>query len=148
MTWKPHVTVAAIAQKKGKFLMVEELIDGRMVYNQPAGHLEPGETLVQAVIRETLEETAWHFRPDSITGIYQWHNKDSDTSFIRFCFAGDCLLHDEQRTLDTDINQAIWLSLEEIESKYAAMRSPMVMHCLRDYLDGCRQPLSILTGID
>ncbi len=148
MTRKPHVTVAAIAQKKGKFLMVEELIDGRMRYNQPAGHLEPGETLVAAVIRETLEETAWHFRPDSITGIYQWHNAENDTSYVRFCFAGACLQHDQQRPLDTDIHQAMWLSLEEIEDRSDALRSPMVLHCLRDYVHGCRQPLSILTGLE
>ncbi len=147
MTWKPHVTVAAIAQIQGKFLMVEEVIDGSIVYNQPAGHLEPGETLLQAVVRETLEETAWHFKPNAVTGIYQWHNNKSDTSFIRFCFSGDCLQHDQHRPLDSDIQQAVWLSMDDIEKRSRDLRSPMVLQCLRDYLNGNQQPLSILTGL-
>ena len=127
--------------------MVEEKIDGHRVYNQPAGHLEPGETLYQAVIRETLEETAWLFEPESLIGIYQWLNPSNNKSFMRFCFSGHCLEHDAQRTLDSDIERAVWLSLEAIQEREQSLRSPMVLQCIHDYLKGNTYPLTVLKGL-
>jgi len=147
MTWKPHVTVAAVIRRKNKFLMVEEKIDGHRVYNQPAGHLEPGETLLQAVIRETLEETAWLFEPQSLIGIYQWLNPHNNKSFMRFSFAGHCLEHDALRPLDTDIERAVWLSIEDIQEREQSLRSPMVLQCIHDYLKGNAYPLTVLKGL-
>ncbi len=144
MTWKPHLTVAAIIQNDDKFLMVEECIDGSMQYNQPAGHLEPGESLMDAVIRETLEETAWQFKPESLTGIYRWNNPANQRTFLRFSFTGPCLQHDSSRTLDADINQVHWMTLSDIEARSNALRSPMVLQSLHDFLNGTRYPLSIL----
>ena len=144
MTWKPHVTVAAIIQNDDKFLMVEECIDGAMRYNQPAGHLEPGESLTDAVIRETLEETAWHFKPASLTGIYRWNNPANNRTFLRFSFTGDCLNHDSSLKLDKDIHQVLWMTLADIEARSNALRSPMVLQSLYDFLNGTHYPLAIL----
>ena len=94
MTWKPHTTVAAIIERDNKFLMVEEKVQGMIVYNQPAGHLEPNESLYDAVIRETREETAWGFTPEALIGIYLWEQPDRNRSFMRFAFCGKCYDHD------------------------------------------------------
>ena len=110
MIWKPHVTVAAVVSKDNKYLMVEENCEGRVVYNQPAGHLEEGENLVDAVIRETLEETAWHIEPCAITGIYQWKHPDKEKTFLRVCFHAKLLDHDPSITLDDGIIRALWMS--------------------------------------
>lgn len=147
MRWKPHVTVAAVVENEGKFLMVEECIEGKMVLNQPAGHLEPGESLIQAVIRETLEETAWHFQPQYLIGIYRWARTEDD-AFLRFAFAGSCISHDKSRQLDPDIHQALWINRDTITLDSINLRSPMVMTCIQDYLQGRRYPLDILTSID
>ena len=90
MSWKPRVTVAVIAEQRGRFLMVEEHADGQIRFNQPAGHLEDRESLVDAVVRECLEETAWHFEPQALVGIYRWRNPDSDATFLRATFSGRC----------------------------------------------------------
>ena len=145
MTWKPHVTVAAIATLDNKFLMVEEKIEGKYVYNQPAGHLEPKESLLDAVIRETLEETSWVYKPEALIGIYRWCNPQNNITFLRFAFQGLCLDFDENRTLDPDIHRCLWMTIEELEACSASMRSPLVMQCVRDYLKGIRHPLDILT---
>lgn len=146
MTWKPHVTVAALIHQHNKFLLVEEIVDGQRVYNQPAGHLEPGETLEMAVIRETREETAWQFEPEYLTGIYQWDHPDKNKSFLRFCFAGQCLLHDENQTLDPDIEATAWLNLDEINQQSQHLRSPLVLRSIHDFLNGNRYPLDLLKG--
>jgi len=148
MTWKPHLTVATIVQNKDTFLMVEESIEGAMQYNQPAGHLEPGETLIDAAIRETLEETAWHVRPEALVGIYRWINPGNNKTFLRFSFSASCLQHDKQRTLDADINQALWMTLNDINTRSEAMRSPMVLQSLNDFIKGTRYPLSILKELE
>lgn len=145
--WRPHVTVAAIVENQGRFLMVEELSEGRKVYNQPAGHLEPNETLIEAVIRETLEESAYHFTPSALTGIYTYTSVRSGITYQRFCFTGTCHKHEPDRILDQDILQALWLSPEELTATPEKLRSPMVMRCIKDYLNGNRYDLDLLVEI-
>lgn len=144
MTWKPHLTVAAIIEQNSKFLMVEEHLQNRLYLNQPAGHLEPDEIIIDAVIRETLEETAFTFEPSHVTGIYQWCNPENNTTFIRFSFCGTALKHDPERTLDKEIVQAIWLTLDEIKARHNEHRSPMVLASIEDYLAGQRYSLDVL----
>lgn len=146
MTWKPHVTVAAIVMEQDKFLLVEEIIDGQVVYNQPAGHLEPEENLLQAVIRETREETAWLFEPEFLVGIYQWQKPATDKSFLRFCIAGRGVRHDSQQPLDADIERAVWLNYETIQDNTHRLRSPLVLRGINDYLKGQHHSLDVLKG--
>ena len=103
MTWKPHMTVAAMIENEGRFLLVQENVSGKSVLNQPAGHLEDDETLIEAVIRETLEETAWHFQPESVTGIYRWRHPEKQKTFMRVTFAGKGLYHNPDCQLDSCI---------------------------------------------
>ncbi|MEO5574172.1 MAG: NUDIX hydrolase [Gammaproteobacteria bacterium] len=147
MIWKPHVTVAALIERDGHFLMVEEEDNGRVVYNQPAGHLDEGESLAAAVVRETLEETAWHFQPQAVTGIYKWLNPLSDITYLRVCFTGACDGHDADRPLDRGIRRALWMTQQELSEVSAQMRSPMVMRCIKDYLAGRRYPLHLLADL-
>lgn len=121
--------------------MVEEEADGQTVINQPAGHLEAGESLLDAAIRETLEETAWRFAPSALTGVYRWQHPDKDITFLRFCFTGEVSDHDPARTLDDGILRALWLSREELATRN--LRSPMVLRCVDDYLAGKRYPLDV-----
>ena len=147
MVWKPHATVAAIIERDNKFLMVEELIHGDKVFNQPAGHLDPDENLIDAVKRETLEETAWHFEPQAITGIYLWKHPDNGESFLRIAFSGTCHDHDHEQSLDDGILQAVWKSHDELIEQQQRLRSPMVLNCIDDYLAGKRFPLDILVDV-
>jgi len=125
--------------------MVEERApSGRLVYNQPAGHVEHGESLLEAVTRETLEETAWRFRPEFLVGVYLWEHPSGQSSFLRFSFAGEVLSHDPDRALDEGIEQALWLSREELQARAERHRSPLVMRSLEDYLAGERYPLEML----
>ena len=124
--------------------MVEEEIDGRMQLNQPAGHLETDESLVEAVIRETQEETAWQFKPTSLIGIYRWQHPVKHDTYIRFCFTGDAIQYDTNQPLDDDIHQAFWLNKKQIMRRQADFRSPLVLDCFNDYLAGKRFPLSLL----
>lgn len=144
MTWKPHVTVASVIEKNGQFLLVEETINGQNVLNQPAGHLEPGESLIDAVIRETLEETAWDFRPDYLTGIYRFPSASENKIFLRFNFAGQALQHHPELSLDTGIEQALWMTVEEIQQQKHRHRSPLVQQAIEDFQAGKNFPLSIL----
>lgn len=144
MQWKPNVTVAAIARRGEKFLLVEEDIAGRRLFNQPAGHLEEHESLTDAVAREVLEESAWRFEPVYITGIYLHQDAQNGITYLRFCFYGEISGHDDGRELDNGIITTHWLTLEEIEARQARMRSPMVIESLHDYLAGEKHPLSIL----
>ncbi len=145
MQWKPNTTVAAIAEKEGRFLLVEEDIDGKRVFNQPAGHLEQGETLIEAVKRETLEETAWEFEPEYLVGVYLYPSpNDKDITYLRFCFYGHCTSEHIGQALDDGIIRAVWLSPDEIKSEHNRMRSPMVVRCIEDHLKGCSYPLELL----
>jgi ADP-ribose pyrophosphatase YjhB (NUDIX family) len=144
MRWKPNVTVAAIIEHKQKFLLVEENADDRIVFNQPAGHLEKDETLIEAVKREVLEETAWEFIPQSIVGIYMYPNQRSNITYLRFCFSGACEIYHPEQALDDDIIQVIWFNQEEINQNMERMRSPMVPQCISDYLSGKSYPLELL----
>lgn len=145
--WKPHVTVAAVVEREGRFLIVEEQVRGTSVLNNPAGHLEPDESLVQAACRETLEETGWEFLPDSVIGIYLWKNPRLDTSFLRVAFYGACGRHYPERPLDTGIIGARWLTRAELADTGLRLRSPMVLRCIDDALAGKRYPLELLNHI-
>lgn len=144
MQWKPHVTVAAIACKDDCFLVVEEEDQGRLVINQPAGHLEAGETLLEAVRREVLEETAYLFEPRSITGLYLYPDVQADITYMRICFAGECVDHFPDRTLDEDIVRTRWMHRSDLQKHGDRMRSPLVMKCIDDYLAGKNHPLELL----
>jgi len=147
MNWLPHVTVAAVIEQNGKFLMVEETSNGQLVFNQPAGHLDEGETLLQAVARETLEEAAWHFTADYLVGVYLWTGQHNGITYVRFCFAGQVTGHEPDRELDTGIHATHWLSRTELNAKSDQLRSPMVIKCIDDYLAGKRMPLDSLTHL-
>ena len=146
MIWKPAVTVAAVIERGGRFLFVEERIDGRLVLNQPAGHLDPGESLIDACRREVLEETAHDFEPRVLIGVYRWHYVAKDVTFLRFCFAGEAGDFHEGRKLDKEIVRLHWLTLDELKSRKADHRSPLVQKCVEDYLAGHRYPLDVLSG--
>jgi 8-oxo-dGTP pyrophosphatase MutT (NUDIX family) len=144
--WRPSVTVAAVVERGGRFLLVEEEIDGRRVLNQPAGHLDPGESLVAACRREVLEETAHHFAPRALVGIYRWHYAPKDVTFLRFCFCGEVEGVEEGRALDRGIVAARWLSREEVLERRPQHRSPLVEQCLRDFLAGRRFALELFSA--
>ena len=147
MVWKPDVTVAAVAERDGKFLFVEERASGRVVINQPAGHLEDGETFLEAVVRETLEETAWQFAPTALLGVYVWRPEHQSRTFLRVAFAGELLDHDPARPLDHGILRTRWLSRDELLAPRLRLRSPLVTQCVDDYLAGARYPLELLTHL-
>ena len=146
--WKPSVTVAAVIERDGSFLLVEEEADGRRVYNQPAGHWEPGETLVDACVRETLEETAWRCEPRQLVGVYRWHYAPADNTFLRFTFACVPLGLDASRQLDREIVRAVWLTADEIRRLAPVHRSPLVMRCIDDFIAGLRWPVVVITHVD
>ena len=143
MVWKPHVTVAAVIERDNRFLVVEEKVRGERVLNNPAGHLEPGESFIEAVCRETLEETGWEFEPSSVTGIYLWKNGQDET-MLRVAFHGRCARHHPDRGLDKDILGTLWLSRTELAEPTRQLRSPLVLQCIDDYLTGKRYPLELL----
>lgn len=147
MSWPLHVTVAAIAEREGRFLLVQECVRGESVINQPAGHLEQEESLLEAVIRETLEETAWQFVPQALVGVYRWKHPHQGDTFLRFCFCGETGTQDPQRLLDTGIEQVLWLSTQELAARSEQLRSPLVMQCINDYLRGQRYPLDLLQNM-
>jgi 8-oxo-dGTP pyrophosphatase MutT (NUDIX family) len=145
MTWKPNVTVAAVLERDGKFLLVEEETDEGIRFNQPAGHLECRESLTDAVIREALEETGYSFVPQYLIGIYNWRNEARDVTYLRFAFAGEITGHDAQRPLDEGIIAARWLTLDEIRALEARHRSPLILRCIEDWQAGKRFPLDLIT---
>lgn len=149
MIWTPRTTVAAIIEQDGKFLMVrEQAADGSIVINQPAGHLEESETLLDAVVRESLEETAWHVVPEALVGIYKWRIPPNGLTYVRYCFAARALSQESAFTLDDGILAANWMTAAEIALEAEAHRSPMVQHCLDDYLTGRHHPLELIHEID
>jgi len=147
MIWKPNVVVAAIVERDGKFLLVEEEADGKRVLNQPAGHLDEGESLLDAVVRETLEETAWHLTPEALLGVYRWPHPTKDITYMRFAFIGRVTRHETGRPLDEGIIRALWLTPQEIRAERTRHRSPQVERCLDDYLAGQRHPLDLLKDL-
>jgi 8-oxo-dGTP pyrophosphatase MutT (NUDIX family) len=146
--WKPSTTVAAVIERDGKFLMVEENTREGLKLNQPAGHLDPGESLLDAVARESLEETAHLVQPVAVVGVYmsryQHESSGTDVTYIRYAFACRAVAFDKSRPLDTGIVRAVWMSAVEIENKTDMHRSPLVMQTLRDYLKGKRFPLDLI----
>lgn len=138
----PDVTVAAIVLRDGRFLMVEESVRGRAVLNQPAGHLEPNESLLQALVRECREETAWAIEPEAFVGSYLWQSPDDGRHFLRFAFAARPLREHSGQALDTGILRALWLSWDELAASATQLRSPLVLAAVDDYLAGQRLPLA------
>lgn len=147
MPYNPHLTVAAIIEQHGRFLLVEEDVEGQVVFNQPAGHVENGESLLQAVIRETLEETAHRFKPEAIIGIYRWVHPESGDTFFRHAFAGQSLGEVAGQTLDTGIIRAVWLSPDELRAQSDKLRSPLVLKTIEDYLQGQRYSLDLYNDV-
>lgn len=141
----PHITVATLVEQAGRLLMVQEHADGRLVYNQPAGHLEPGEALVTAARRETLEETAWEVEITAFLGIYAYTSSTNGISYVRHCFVASPVAFFPERELDRDIAAAVWLTPEEIAQHEDELRSPLVLAAVRDYLAGVRHPLSLIS---
>lgn len=143
MTWAPHVTVATIVERDGRFLMVEESTGDGIRFNQPAGHLEQGESLLHAAVRETLEETAHHVVPEALVGIYRWPHP-SGITYLRFAFSARVTGFDPDRPLDEGILRAVWLTPGEIRACESRHRSPLVLACIEDYLAERRMPVDAL----
>lgn len=144
--WKPAATVAAIVERHGRFLMVEEQTRDGLRLNQPAGHLEPGESLAAACARETLEETAHAFEPTALVGVYLWPVTDAPAApaYLRFAFCGALGQAQAGRALDQGIVRTLWLTADELAASSARHRNPLVLRCVRDYLAGRRHPLDLL----
>jgi 8-oxo-dGTP pyrophosphatase MutT (NUDIX family) len=146
--WKPSVTVAAVIERDGRFLLVEEETAEGVRLNQPAGHLDPGESLLAAATRETLEETAFAFTPTGLVGVYLWRtagpSAGNAATYLRFAFTGDLGTHDPGRSLDDGILRALWLTRDELAARATEHRSPLVLRCVDDYLQGVRYPLDLL----
>ena len=145
--WRPDVTVACVVPQDGRFLLVEEHIRGELVLNQPAGHLEPDESLLDAARRETLEETGWRVELTDFIGVYQWTSDEADRHFLRFAFGARPLTHDSKRSLDHGIVRALWLTRADLAAAQGRLRSPMVLRCVDDWLAGKRLPLDTVTYV-
>ena len=144
----PEITVAAIAETDGRFLLVEERINQRLVFNQPAGHVEHGESLLSAVIRETREETAWRFEPKLLIGVYLWRSPESGVTTMRFAFSGAVDDHQAKQPLDHGIVSTHWLSRTDVQERKKQLRSPLVMRCIEDYLTGQCLPITAVSHLD
>lgn len=147
--WKPSVTVAAVVERDGRYLMVEEQTPEGVRLNNPAGHLDPGESLLQAVVREVLEETACRFMPQSLVGVYLARFKrpaDEEVTYLRFAFAGSVGEPEPGLTLDEGILRTLWMTPDELRASHNRHRSPLVLQCLEDHLAGRRFPLQVLTA--
>lgn len=141
-----ELTVAAIVERDGRFLVVEERVGGRLVINQPAGHVEAGESLLAAVVREAREETAWTFLPDAVVGVYLW-GQPAQPRFLRVAFTGRCRDLDQSLALDSGIVRTLWLSRTELLARTPQLRSPMVLQGVDDYLAGRRYPLDVIQDL-
>lgn len=142
-----RLTVASVVQREGKFLLVEEQDNGLRVLNQPAGHVEPGETLQQAVIRETQEETGWCITLRGLIGLYHWVHPQRQLTFLRALFYAHPAAHLPDAPIDPDIIAVHWLSWSELQNSTIAMRSPMVIKGFQDFLAGKQYPLEILVNL-
>ena len=147
MTWKPDVTVAAIVEHEGHYLLVEEETGLGRRFNQPAGHLEVHETLPDAVVRETLEETACHVKPLALIGVYHWYYPRKNITYIRFTYSARLTGRDPGRRLDKGIVRTVWMTADEIRASAALHRSPLVVRSLDDYLAGVRLPPDLIAHI-
>ena len=142
----PHITVATVIEQDGRFLFVKECAEDRIVLNQPAGHLEMDESLIQAAIRETLEETGWDIEITSLLGIYLYTAPSNQVTYQRVCFAGRAISQRDNYSLDEGILEPVWLSREELMAQQAMWRSPMVLRSVDDYLSGTRFSLDLFKG--
>jgi len=147
--WKPNVTVAAVIEQDGRFLLVEEHAADGLMLNTPAGHLDPGESPAEGCIRETLEETAHHFTPTALIGIYMARSwpaaeQGEDVTYMRFAFTGVLGAKEEGRALDEGIVRTLWMTPDEIRASVARHRSPLLLQCVEDYLAGQRHPLELV----
>jgi phosphatase NudJ len=146
--WKPNVTVAAVIERDGRFLLVEEETSDGLMLNNPAGHLDPGESPEEGCVREVLEETAHAFRPTALLGIYLARSRRAatghDTTYLRMAFRGDLGPREAGRPLDTGIVRTLWLTPEEIRASFRRHRSPLVLRCIEDHLAGITHPLSLI----
>ena len=143
MDWNPHITVATVIEKDQQFLMVEEWVNGQLVLNQPAGHLEPDETLLEAAYRETLEETAWQVDISAVLGLALYKAPGNGVTYYRTTFIGAALRHFPERELDKDIENVLWMSIEQLQQNRHRLRSPLVLKTLEKYLNGERYPLEL-----
>ena len=145
--WKPHVTVAAVVERGGRFLLVEENTSTGLRINQPAGHLEAGESFLDAVARETLEESAFDFVPTALLGMYLMPTGSSaqDITYLRVAFTGELGAFHADRALDPDIVRTLWLTRDEIAEQRERLRSPLVLQCVEDYLAGQRGALELVS---
>lgn len=144
-SWKPNVTVAAVIERDGRFLLVEEETPEGLRFNQPAGHLEEGESLVEASIREALEETAHHFVPEYLVGVYQWPRPQGDITYLRFAFGGEVKGEEVGRALDAGIVRPLWMTRDELLATRDRHRSPLILQCVDDWIAGRRYPLELIT---
>ena len=145
--WKPSVTVAAVIERDGRFLLVEEETSDGLRLNNPAGHLDPGETPAEGCARETLEETAHRFVPTAVVGVYLARSRKTDgreVTYLRFAFCGELGEIEPGRALDTGIVRTLWMTPAEMRASAARHRSPLVLRCMEDYLAGVRYPLSLV----
>lgn len=148
LIWKPNVTVAAVIEQDGKFLLVEEHTSQGLMLNQPAGHLDENESLLHAVVREAREESAYDFEPQHLVGIYQWRAEKSDTTYLRFAYCGNILAHHAGQALDEGIVRTLWMTPEEVRASVSRHRSPLIVRCMEDYLAGKHYPLELITHYD
>jgi 8-oxo-dGTP pyrophosphatase MutT (NUDIX family) len=144
---RPAATVATVVCRDDAFLLVEETTRAGLRLNQPAGHLEAGESIVAAAERETLEETGYRVTPTALVGIYRWQSPDTGAAFVRFTYAADVVGHDPARPLDDGIVRALWLPYAEIVAQAARHRSPLVLRCIDDFRSGRRWPLDHVTEV-
>ena len=150
--WQPDVTVATVVVDSGRLLVVEETVRGRLVLNQPAGHLEPDESLLDAALRETREETGWDVRLTAFIGAYQWKappqpDGTDGRHYLRFAFAAEPVRHDPDRPLDEGIARALWMTPAELQAAESRHRSPLVWRAVSDYLAGRRHPLELMLQV-
>jgi 8-oxo-dGTP pyrophosphatase MutT (NUDIX family) len=145
--WKPNVTVAAVIERDGRFLMVEEHTPDGLRFNQPAGHLERGESLLEATVREVLEEAAYRFVPEYLVGIYQWTRPQGDITYLRFAYGGRIEGEVPGRALDEGIVRAVWMTIDELRATVARHRSPLILRCIEDWLAGPQHALSLVRDV-
>ena len=144
---RPSLTVATIVERDGRFLLIEEHTRHGLRLNQPAGHVETGESIIVAAARETLEEAAWSVEPTALVGVDQWQSPDSGTTYVRFTFAASARRHEPQRPLDTGIVRALWLTYDDIAARRDRHRNPLLMQSLDDYRAGTRWPLGVIASL-